>query len=54
MPLFCYPDSNVNIPTEYRKRQILGLLVLAAAVLMIAVLRAPAHTIFPHGWWHVW
>jgi hypothetical protein len=44
----------VNFSTEYRKRQIFGLLIIAAAVLAIAFLRAPAHTIFPRGWWHVW
>lgn len=35
-------------------RQIAGLLLIAAVVLVIAVLRARTHTIFPHGWWHVW
>jgi len=44
----------MNLSTEFRKRQIFGLLIIAAAVLVIALLRAPAHTIFPHGWWHVW
>ncbi|WP_256366815.1 hypothetical protein [Acidobacterium sp. S8] len=38
----------------YRKRQIVGLLLIAAVLLGIALLRAPAHTIFPQGWWHVW
>ncbi|HVW77937.1 MAG TPA: hypothetical protein VHB45_10005 [Alloacidobacterium sp.] len=39
---------------EYRRRQVIGLLLIAAVLLLIAVLRAPAHTIFPRGWWHVW
>ncbi|HSY72150.1 MAG TPA: hypothetical protein VK798_07890 [Alloacidobacterium sp.] len=39
---------------EYRKRQIFGLLLIAAVILGIALLRAPAHTVFPHAWWHVW
>lgn len=39
---------------EYRKRQVFGLLLIAAALLAIALLRAPAHTVFPRGWWHVW
>jgi len=39
---------------EYRKRQIIGLLLIAGVILGIALLRAPAGTVFPHGWWHVW
>lgn len=39
---------------EYRKRQIIGVLLIAAAILGIALLRAPRGTVFPHGWWHVW
>ena len=26
----------------------------AGVILGIALLRAPAGTVFPHGWWHVW
>jgi hypothetical protein len=44
----------MNRAHAYRKRQIVGLLLIAAVLLGIALLRAPAHTIFPHGWWHVW
>jgi hypothetical protein len=44
----------VNTSSEYRKRQIIGLLIVAAAVLTIALLRVRAHTVFPRGWWHVW
>jgi hypothetical protein len=39
---------------EHRRRQVFGLLLIAAVVLTIALLRAPAHTVFPQGWWHVW
>ncbi|HYK35626.1 hypothetical protein [Alloacidobacterium sp.] len=39
---------------EYRKRQIIGLLLVAAVILGVALFRAPAHTVFPRGWWHVW
>jgi hypothetical protein len=39
---------------EYRKKQVYGLLLIAAVVLVVALLRAPAHTVFPVGWWHVW
>ncbi len=36
-----------------RRRQALGLLLLAGLILLIAVLRAPAHTLFPLGWWRL-
>jgi hypothetical protein len=39
---------------EYRKRQIVGLLLIAGVILGIALFRAPAGAVFPHGWWHVW
>lgn len=39
---------------EYRKRQIIGLLLIAAAILGIAIFRAPGGTVFPHGWWRIW
>ncbi|HTW49264.1 MAG TPA: hypothetical protein VMD92_15025 [Acidobacteriaceae bacterium] len=34
-----------------RRRQILGILLIAAVLLLIAFLRADRHAIFPHGWW---
>jgi hypothetical protein len=39
---------------QYRKSQIIGLLIIAGVILGIALFRAPAGTVFPHGWWHVW
>ncbi len=44
----------MNNAHEYRKRQILGLFMIAFAILAVALLRAPSGTVFPHGWWHVW
>jgi hypothetical protein len=38
-------------PERLRRRQILGLLLLAALILIIALLRADWHWIFPRGWW---
>jgi hypothetical protein len=38
-------------PERLRRRQILGILVIAAVILLIALLRADRHWIFPHGWW---
>ncbi len=34
-----------------RRRQAVGLVLIAAAILLLAVLRAPAHALFPPGWW---
>jgi hypothetical protein len=34
-----------------RRRQAVGLLLLAALILLVAILRAPAHVLFPSGWW---
>lgn len=37
-----------------RRRQVRGLLLLAALVLLIAVLRAGVHNVFIQGWWRLW
>ncbi len=37
--------------TLARRRQAIGLLLIAAVILIAAVLRAPAHVLFPPGWW---
>jgi len=37
--------------TLTRRRQAIGLLLIAGAILAAAVLRAPAHVLFPAGWW---
>jgi hypothetical protein len=39
---------------EYRKRQIAGLLLIAAVILLVSLWRAGLHTVFPPGWWHLW
>jgi hypothetical protein len=44
----------MNAREQLRKKQISGLLLIAAAILVIALLRANPHNIFPHGWWRVW
>ncbi|WP_285288905.1 hypothetical protein [Alloacidobacterium dinghuense] len=44
----------MNNAYEYRKRQLIGLLLIAVVIVGIALLRAPAGTVFPRGWWHVW
>ncbi len=37
-----------------RRLQAIGLLVLAAIVLLVAVLRAGIHNVFLPHWWHLW
>jgi len=31
-----------------------GLLLIAAVILAVALLRADLHGVFPRGWWRVW
>jgi hypothetical protein len=37
-----------------RRRQVRGLMLLALAVLVSAVLRFGLHRSFPPGWWRAW
>ncbi len=37
-----------------RRRQVRGLLLLAVAALVFAVLRAGVHRVFTVGWWRLW
>jgi hypothetical protein len=37
-----------------RRRQLRGLLLLAAAALVFAILRAGIHHVFTRGWWRLW
>ena len=34
-----------------RRRQAVGLLLLAGAILAAVLVRAPQHVLFPTGWW---
>lgn len=34
-----------------RRRQVWGLLLIAALILGVVLLRAPLHVLFPPGWW---
>jgi hypothetical protein len=34
-----------------RRRQIVGILILAGAILIFTLLRADGHALFPPGWW---
>ncbi len=37
-----------------RRRQIRGLLLLAVAAIVFAILRAGIHNVFTAGWWRLW
>ncbi len=37
-----------------RRRQVRGLLLLAIAAIVFAILRANPHNVFTHGWWRLW
>jgi hypothetical protein len=36
---------------QLRKRQLLGLLLVALIILVVALFRADLHSVFPPGWW---
>jgi hypothetical protein len=36
------------------RRQITGLLVIAAVILAVALARSDMRSIFPTGWWRFW
>jgi hypothetical protein len=44
----------VDARERLRKRQVYGLLLIAAVILAVALLRADLHAVFPHGWWRAW
>lgn len=37
-----------------RRRQIRGLLLLAALILIFSLLRSGLHNVFTPGWWRLW
>ncbi len=37
-----------------RRRQVRGLLLLALAAIVFAILRAGLHNVFTVGWWRLW
>lgn len=39
---------------QLRRRQAFGLLLIAAAILIVALLRTNLHDVFPRGWWRIW
>jgi hypothetical protein len=45
------PDTAERIE---RRRQVRGLLLLAVAAIVFAILRAGVHRVFTVGWWRLW
>jgi hypothetical protein len=41
----------MNSHAQQRRRQITGLLIFPAIILLVALYRADLHVIFPPGWW---
>jgi hypothetical protein len=39
---------------QERRRHVRGLLLLALAAIVFAIVRAGAHRVFTHGWWRLW
>lgn len=44
----------MTVRERLRSRQISGLLLIAAAILLVALLRSNLHDVFPRGWWRFW
>jgi hypothetical protein len=45
------PHALKSRDVQLRQRQIAGLLLLALAVLIVALIRAHHGDLFPRGWW---
>ena len=48
------PNPQPSAIARERRRQIRGLLLLALAAIVFAILRAGIHNVFTRGWWHLW
>jgi hypothetical protein len=48
------PDAIKQAEETERRRQIRGLLLLAALVILFSIFRAGVHNVFTHGWWRLW
>jgi hypothetical protein len=48
------PPTFPTNATRERRRQIRGLLLLALAAILFAILRAGPHRVFTPGWWRLW
>jgi hypothetical protein len=48
------PNPQPSAIARERRRQIRGLLLLALAAILFAILRAGPHAVFNRGWWRLW
>ncbi|HKO19470.1 MAG TPA: hypothetical protein VJU82_11350 [Acidobacteriaceae bacterium] len=48
------PQSGKEMHAKQRRSQVRGLLLLAAAALLFAILRAGVTRAFNPGWWRLW
>jgi hypothetical protein len=48
------PDSLAERAQMERRRQVRGLLLLAAAAILFAIMRAGLNHVFTQGWWRLW
>ena len=49
------PRKEAPLPEQIeRRRQVRGLLLLALAAIVFAILRAGVHRVFTAGWWRLW
>ena len=47
--------AEAPLPEQFvRRRQVRGLLLLAFAAILFAILRAGIHRVFTTGWWRLW
>jgi hypothetical protein len=48
------PTHQDRAHAQQRRRQVRGLLLIAAVVLVFAILRAGVGHVFTPGWWRLW
>jgi hypothetical protein len=48
------PSEQLECRRRERKGQVRGLLLLALAAIVFAILRAGVHRVFTVGWWRLW
>jgi hypothetical protein len=54
MPARNSPETGKEMHAEQRRRQVRGLLLLAVAAMLFAVLHAGVTRAFNPGWWRLW
>jgi hypothetical protein len=49
-----HADTTKQAERTERRRQVRGLFLLAAIVILFSILRAGVHNVFTRGWWRLW